>query len=74
MRFTTAMSRPFLTTSAVARILQVADGTVRQMARRGELPSVSTEGGVRLFNRAEVERLAVERAKRRPEPPTPEAA
>ncbi len=46
-----------------ARILGVVPATVRAMALSGRLPPAAmTEGGVRLFRRADVERLAADRA------------
>lgn len=54
-----------ITTSPAARILELADNTVRGMARRGELPFVLTESGIRLFEREIVERIAAERKARR---------
>ncbi len=48
-----------------ARILGVVPATVRAMARSGLLPPTAiTEGGIRLFRRADVERLAADRAAR----------
>lgn len=52
---------PLLTTSAAARLIGVAEGTIRQMERRGDLAAVRTETGTRLFERAEVERVAERR-------------
>jgi excisionase family DNA binding protein len=43
------------------RILRVSVDMVRLLARDGRLPFTSTVGGVRLFRRADVERLALER-------------
>lgn len=60
-----------LLTADAARILNVTPATVRTMETRGELPAERTERGVRLFDRATVERLARERADRRS--PSPEA-
>lgn len=55
-----------LSTSDAARILDVTPATVRLMHRRGELPAtVQTAGGMHLYRRSEVERLAAARAKRR---------
>jgi excisionase family DNA binding protein len=56
-----------LLTSAVARILGVSADRVRMLERDGQLPAQRTEGGVRLFSRADVMRLkaARERAMRR---------
>ncbi len=46
-----------------ARILGVVPATVRAMALSGRLPPAAmTEGGIRLFRRADVERLAADRA------------
>ena len=45
-----------------ARILGVTPATVRLMESRGELPATRTESGVRIFDRADVERLAAERS------------
>lgn len=45
-----------------ARILGVVPATVRAMALSGRLPPATmTEGGIRLFRREDVERLAAER-------------
>ena len=46
-----------LTTSKVARALDVSEGTVRLMERRGELPAIRLTNGMRLFAREDVERL-----------------
>jgi excisionase family DNA binding protein len=48
------------------RILRVSVDMVRLLARDGRLPFTSTVGGVRLFRRADVERLALERQTTRP--------
>lgn len=56
-----------LLTSEAARLLGVTSDAVRHMERRGLLPAVRTGSGVRLFDRATVERLATERAQRRVE-------
>jgi excisionase family DNA binding protein len=59
------MSDPLLTNEA-AQLLKVSPETVRVWERTGVLPAVKTAKGVRLFARADVERLAAEReAKRR---------
>ena len=56
----------FLATADAARMLGVTPATVRQMERRGELKAAErTEGGIRLFRRVDVERLAKRRAARR---------
>jgi excisionase family DNA binding protein len=48
------------------RILRISVDMVRLLARDGRLPFTSTVGGVRLFRRADVERLALERQANRP--------
>jgi excisionase family DNA binding protein len=54
-----------LSVADASRILGVTPQTVRQMARQGTLPiATRTEGGIRLFRRADVEQLAAERATR----------
>ena len=56
----------FLSTADAARVLGVTPATIRLMARRGDLPvAAMTEGGIHLFRRAAVERLARQRAKRK---------
>jgi len=45
-----------------ARILGVTPATVRLMESRGELQATRTPSGVRIFDRADVEQLAAERA------------
>lgn len=58
-----------MTAVDAGRILGVSVDMVRLLARDGRLPFLSTVRGVRLFRRADVERLAQERAssKRRKE-------
>jgi excisionase family DNA binding protein len=51
-----------LTSADAARILGVVPATVRQLEKGGKLPAQRTPGGVRLFRRSDVERLARERA------------
>ncbi len=52
-----------LTPADAARILGVTPATVRLMVQTGRLRvAVRTEGGIRLFRRAEIERLATQRA------------
>ncbi len=56
----------YLSTADAARVLDVTPATVRQMERRGKLVAASrTLSGIRLFRRADVERLAKTRVKRR---------
>jgi len=47
-----------------ARLLQVAEGTVRRWADTGRIGVRRTGGGLRIFERSEVERLAAERVAR----------
>jgi excisionase family DNA binding protein len=63
-----------LTVSSAAKILKTSEGTVRRLERSGELPAQRTSNGMRLFDRADVDRLARERAERHTAPPSPEAA
>jgi len=59
------MTARYLTTSDVARILGVTPGAVRLMHKRGDLPIAErTLGGVHLFLRVEVDRLAAVRRER----------
>ena len=57
----TPEAQALVLTSQAARILAVASETVRTWERVGKLHAVRTAGGVRLFDRADVERLARER-------------
>ena len=53
----------FLSAADAARILKVTPAAVRLMHRRGTLEAVAeTEGGIRLFQRRDVETLAKRRA------------
>ena len=53
----------FLSAADAGRLLQRTPSAVRQMQRRGELKvAAKTEGGIRLFRRSDVERLAKKRA------------
>jgi excisionase family DNA binding protein len=54
----------WLTPADAARLLGVVPATVRQMERDGRLPAQRTAGGMRLFRRDDVERMAEERAQR----------
>ena len=55
-----------LSSAEAARVLGLTPAAVRQLARRGALvPRLVTEGGMRLFRRADVERLAKRRAEER---------
>ncbi|HEV2356376.1 MAG TPA: helix-turn-helix domain-containing protein [bacterium] len=53
--------------SEAARILGVSATYVRVLADRGDLPATRTEGGVRLLDRAAVEKLARDRGDRNAE-------
>jgi excisionase family DNA binding protein len=57
-----------LTPADAARILGVVPATVRAMAIAGKLPALTTESGMRLFRRADVERLAATRSADRTRP------
>jgi DNA-binding transcriptional MerR regulator len=50
----------FLTTTDAARMIGVASETVRQWENIGKLQAFRTASGVRLFARADVERVARE--------------
>lgn len=55
----------YLSSADASRVLGVTTATVRLMVRRGKLaPAAKTEGGIHLFDRHEVERLAAERKAR----------
>ncbi len=60
-----------LSVADASRILGVTPQTVRLMVRRGTLTvAARTEGGIRLFRRPDVERLAADRAAQvQPSPP-----
>lgn len=55
------MSSIPLLTSEVSKILGIAEATVRAWERSGRLHAVKTLRGTRLFDRHEVERVALER-------------
>jgi excisionase family DNA binding protein len=50
-----------ITTGEAARILRVAEDTARRWGAEGRLRVVRTSAGLRIFDRADVERLARER-------------
>jgi len=54
-----------LLTGDVARILDVTPKTVHQLETNGHLTAERTASGVRLFDRADVDRLAKDRAARK---------
>jgi DNA-binding transcriptional MerR regulator len=51
--------------SDVARALKLAEPSVRRLEAAGVLRAMRTPGGIRIFRRADVERVASERAARR---------
>jgi DNA-binding transcriptional MerR regulator len=56
----------FLSAADAGRLVQLTPSAIRQMERRGDLKAAArTEGGIRLFRRADVERLAKKRAAKR---------
>lgn len=61
VRMNEPVSTDLLLTTEASRILQVSAETVRVWERRGYLSAIRTAGGVRLFARADVQRLAQER-------------
>ena len=59
-------SKLYLSTSDAARLLGLTASAVRLMLRRGELvAAASTESGIQLLDRRDVERLVARRAERR---------
>ena len=50
--------------SEAAKLLGLTPAHVRRLEREGQLPALRTPGGVRLFNRDDVERLAAIRRAR----------
>jgi predicted site-specific integrase-resolvase len=57
-----SMTLDLILTAEAARIAHVASETIRLWERQGRLSAIKTSRGVRLFDRADVERLARERA------------
>lgn len=58
----------YLTAGDAAPILQVTPAAVRAMADRGDLEvAATTESGIRLFDRDDVEHLAAKRLAENPE-------
>jgi excisionase family DNA binding protein len=52
----------YMSAADASRVLDVTTATIRLMVRRGDLPvAATTEGGIRLFNRTDVEGLAARR-------------
>ena len=54
-----------ITGSTAAKIIDCSESTVRLWADHGVLPNVRLPWGIRLFELADVERLAAQRAERR---------
>jgi excisionase family DNA binding protein len=54
----------FLTVNDVAKVGDASAATVRLWADSGKLPVIRTASGMRLFRRADVERLLAERRSR----------
>jgi excisionase family DNA binding protein len=55
----------FFTVGDAAKVLRVGPDRVRDFERNGQLPAQRTNGGVRLFRKSDVLRLAAEREQRR---------
>ena len=60
-----AVPSAVLTKADAAKILGITPAAVALLSNRGELPSIRTVGGVRLFNAGDVEALGIERDARR---------
>jgi len=60
-----SLTADYLLTADVARLLDVTPKTVHQLHSNGHLTAERTAGGVRLFDRADVDRLAKVRAARK---------
>jgi DNA-binding transcriptional MerR regulator len=58
-------SETLVTTSRVARTLGLSVARVRQLSDLGRIPCIRTADGWRLYDSADVERIAAERATRR---------
>jgi excisionase family DNA binding protein len=50
--------------STAAKILNCAESTIRLWADQGRLPHLRLPSGIRVFERADVERLAAQRVER----------
>jgi excisionase family DNA binding protein len=51
-----------LTTRDVALLLDVSPERVRQLAREGQLDAIRTAGGLRLYDRASIDKYLASRA------------
>ena len=59
------MQNKFLLATDVAKLLNCSSQNVRQLERRGKLRADKTPAGVRIFDSADVRRLATERVEKR---------
>lgn len=59
------MTRDPITSSTAAKILDCPESTTRYYADRGRLPYARLPSGIRIYERADVERLARELARQR---------
>ncbi len=57
MRDASSHTNNQLTTSSVARELNCSETTVRNLAKRGDLPSLRLSSGMRVFQKADVDRV-----------------
>jgi hypothetical protein len=57
-------NEPLLSSDAI-HVLRITERTLRELTNRGDLKCARTPGGVRIFLRGDVERLAVARAQER---------
>jgi excisionase family DNA binding protein len=55
------MGDALLSTNDASKILQLTPESVRLLERSGKLPATRSAGGIRLFKREDVERLATAR-------------
>jgi excisionase family DNA binding protein len=60
-----AMKNEFLTTSEVARVLNLTSATVRVLENQKKLSAIRTPNGTRIFIAADVARLAREREEKK---------
>jgi DNA-binding transcriptional MerR regulator len=58
------MENQFLLATDASKILDCSSNNVRQLEKSGKLKAVRTASGVRIFDSAEVHRLAAERKRR----------
>lgn len=65
MQDTAATADRLLTTTDAARLANVSGETIRSWANSGKLPSQKTASGIRLFRRADIERVVDQRNQER---------